>query len=182
VQRRGLRQVRQRRDGGNRGPPYRGARNLLTWVLAHFAKVNGDFLRTHGHGIEQLSPRELCDVAYSSIVADMERHYYALVAAGAKWEDVSDPLGDDIQRFEERIGLRDDPEAIALAMHRQFLKDQGKEWDDTPVGAGTGQWWEQDTEFTSMSDLDQASKRRQAVEKNRGLFAKNKAPADKEVL
>jgi hypothetical protein len=152
-------------------------------VLAHFAKVNGDFIRRHGRGIEQLDPRELCNVAYSAIVSDMEAHYYALVAAGAQWKDSQDPLGDDIRRFEERIGLRDDPEALALQMHKQLLKERGIPWDDTPVGAGTGQWWEQDTEFTSMSDLDVESKRRQSVEKNRGLFAKNKAPKqEKETL
>jgi hypothetical protein len=140
-------------------------------VLAHLAKVNGDFLRAHGRGIEELSPRELCDIAYSAILEDMERHYYALVAAGAQWKDSTDPLGDDIVRFEERIGLRDDPE-----MHKQFLRDQGKEWDDTPVGAGNGQWWDQDVEFTDMSDLDAEAKRRHAVERNRGLFAKNVKP------
>lgn len=151
-------------------------------MFLHFAKVNGDFLRTHGHGIECLDLRELCDVAYSLILADMERHYYALVAAGAEWKDSRDPLGDDIQRFEERIGLRDDPEALALALHKQFMKDQGKEWDDTPVGAGTGQWWEQDTEFTDMSDLDRTATRGHASERNRGLFARNSRPPDKEVL
>lgn len=142
-------------------------------MLAHYAKVNGDFLRAHGHGIEQLSPRELCDVAYSCIIADMEQHYYALVAAGATWKDTKDPLGDDIARFEERIGLRDNPEELALALHKQFLAAQGKEWDDTPVGAGSGQWWDQDVEFSDMGDLDREAKRRAAAEKNRGLFARN---------
>jgi hypothetical protein len=82
------------------------------------------------------------------------------VAAGAQWKDSHDPLGDEITRFEERIGLRENPEEIALMMHKQFLKDQGREWDDTPVGAGNGQWWDQDVEFTDMSDLDAAAKRR----------------------
>ena len=153
-------------------------------MLAHFAKVNGDFIRAHGCGIEQLDPRELCNVAYSAIVEDMSRHYYALVAAGAQWKDSGDPLGDDIRRFEERIGLRDDPSAWALEQHKALLKQRGIPWDDTPVGAGSGQWWEQDTEFTSMSDLDAESRRRQSVEKNRGLFARNRAPEppDKETL
>lgn len=82
------------------------------------------------------------------------------MAAGAKWEGTSDPLADDIRRLEERIGLRENPEEIALALHRQFLADQGKEWDDTPVGAGSGQWWDQDVEFTDMSDLDATAGRR----------------------
>jgi hypothetical protein len=144
--------------------------------------VNGDFLRAHGHGIEQLDARELCDVAYSSIVAEMERQYYAQVSGGAQWKDANDPLGESIMRFEERIGLRDNPEALALEMHKAFLKSQGKEWDDTPVGAGGGQWWEQDVEFTSMSDLDAAAQRSAGVAKTRGLFARKPETQDKEVL
>lgn len=102
----------------------------------------------------------------------MERHYYAMVAAGGRWENSDDPLGDTIVRFEERIGLRENPEDIALALHRQFLASQGKEWDDTPVGAGNGEWWDQDVEFTSMSDLDQQAQRRRAAGRNAGLFKK----------
>jgi hypothetical protein len=126
------------------------------------SKVNGEFLRVHGHGIEQLDPRELCDLVYATLTGDIERHYYALVAAGAQWKDSSDPLGDDIVRFEERIGLRDDPAAWALEQHKLFLAAQGKEWDDTPVSAGSGQWWDQDVEFSSMESLDaqQKGKRR----------------------
>jgi hypothetical protein len=139
--------------------------------------VNGDFVRAHGHGIEYLGVRELCDVAYSAIVGDMERHYYALVGAGASWKDSDDPLGDQVQRFEERIGLRDDPEALALEMHKQFLRAQGKDWDDTPVGAGNGEWWDQDVEFTDMSDLDAEARRRGSVSRTAGLFARDKAPA-----
>lgn len=120
--------------------------------------------------------REMCDAAYSAIVADVERNFYAQVAAGAQWKDSTDPLGDTIERLEERLGLREDPEAIALAMHKAFMLSQGKEWDETPVGAGSGQWWDQDVEFSDMSDLDQEAKRRTAAETNRGLFAKNLKP------
>lgn len=141
--------------------------------MGRWAKVNGEFLRAHGHGLQELDVRELCDVAYSAIITDIERNYYALVAAGAQWKDSRDPLGDQVARFEERLGLRDDPEALALAMHKQFMLDQGKEWDETPVGTGSGQWWDQDVEFSDMSDLDQTAKRRTAAETNRGLFAKN---------
>jgi hypothetical protein len=140
--------------------------------------VNGDFLRAHGCGIQELDVRELCDIAYAAIVTDMERHYYALVAAGATWKDTEDPLGDNIKRFEERTGLRDDPEALALEMHKNFLKIQGKEWDDTPVGAGNGEWWDQNVEFTDMSDLDTERKRRAGISKNRGLFARGAKPKE----
>lgn len=139
--------------------------------------MNGDFIRAHGHGIQELDARELCDVAYAAIIGDIEQHYYALVASGATWKDTQDPLGDDITRFEERIGLRDNPEDIALEMHKQFLASQGKEWDDTPVGAGNGEWWDQDIEYGSMSDLDAAAKDRAAgtgMQRARGLFVKER--------
>jgi hypothetical protein len=106
----------------------------------------------------------------------MEHHYYAQVAAGATWKDTSDPLGDQIHRFEERIGLRENPEALALAMHKQLLKERGIEWDDTPVGSGNGEWWDQDAEFSDMSDLNREAERREAVSRNRGLFVKEKRP------
>lgn len=132
--------------------------------------MNGDFLRACGHGIEGLDARELCDIAYAAITDDMTKQYYALIAAGATWKDTKDPLGDQISGFEERVGLRDDPAALALELHKKFLKLQGKEWDDTPASGGSGQWWDQETEFTSMSDLDQAAKQRQAGSRNKGLF------------
>lgn len=174
MHRRGVRRLPERRDGGDRRPPYKGARSLLRWLLVNLAKVNGDFLRANGCGIEKLSASELCDIAYAAITSGIERHYYALVAAGAKWEGTDDPLGDDIRKFEERVGLRDDPNAWALAMHKQMMESQGKEWDDTPVAAGSGQWWDQDVEFSDMSDLDAQAKRREAVSRNRGLFVKDK--------
>lgn len=137
--------------------------------------MNGDFVRAHGHGIEELDVREMCDVAYALHVADLERHYYALVSAGATWKDSKDPLGDAIMRFEEKIGLRDNPEDLALELHRKWLEQRGIEWDDTPVGAGNGQWWDQDVEFTDMADLDREAKRREAVSRNRGIFAREEA-------
>lgn len=94
------------------------------------------------------------------------------MAAGAKWEDATDPLGDMIVRFEERVGLRENPEAIAFELHKQLLKSRGIEWDDTPVGAGSGQWWDQDVEFTDMSDLDKTSRRRKGG--NGNLFLQEK--------
>lgn len=119
--------------------------------------MNGDFLRANGHGIGTLAPSELCDVAYSALVEGLERQYYAQLAAGAKWDD-ADPLGEMIGRLEEQLSLRENPEAIALELHRRMMAAQGKEWDDTPVGAGSGQWWEQDVDdFRDMSDLDRAA-------------------------
>jgi len=86
----------------------------------------------------------------------MERNYYALVARGATWEHVDDPLGDQVERFEEHIGLRENPEALAMEMHKMLLASRGIEWDDTPVkGSGSGQWWDQDIDdFRDMSQLD----------------------------
>lgn len=172
MQRRRLHRLPERCVRGHRGPPYAGARSLLRWLLANLAKVNGTFLRSHGHGIEALEVRELCDISYALITEGIERDYYARVAAGAKWEDATDPLGDMIVRFEERVGLRENPEAIAFELHKQLLKSRGIEWDDTPVGAGSGQWWDQDVEFTDMSDLDKTSRRRKGG--NGNLFLQEK--------
>ncbi len=119
-----------------------------------------------------MDARELCNVAYSSIIANVERSYYAQLSAGAKWE-TEDPLGDMITRFEERIGLREDPEAIALELHKQLLASRGIEWDDTPVGAGSGQWWDQDVEFTDMSDLDATARRKKSASQGKGLFRRD---------
>lgn len=132
------------------------------WVLGHLAKVNGEFLRRTGRGIETLDVREACDLAYAVITSDMERNFYAMVSAGAKFTDSDDPLGDQVLRFEERAGLRFNPEDIALEAHRNWLRAQGKDWDDTPVGAGNGQWWDTNVEWTprtTMSDLDSEAAR-----------------------
>ncbi len=102
----------------------------------------------------------------------MERNHYAMVAAGAKWENTTDPLGEAVRRFEERIGLRYNPEDTALELHKKMLAERGIEWDDTPVGAGSGQWWDQDVEFTDMSDLDAAARKRDAESLTRGLFGR----------
>lgn len=115
----------------------------------------------------------MCDVAYSCVMAESEKLYYAQVSAGAKWENSDDPLGEAVIRFEEKIGLRENPEDIALELHKQFLKAQGKKWDDTPVGAGSGQWWDQDVEFTSMEDLDTGKKRHEGTEFTKRLFGRN---------
>jgi hypothetical protein len=134
--------------------------------------VNGDFLLAHGHGIQELDPRELCDLSYALIVRDMEQSFYAVVSSGnAKFEE-SDPLGEQIALFEEKIGLREDPAAIALELHKRLLAAQGKEWDDTPVGAGSGQWWDQDVEFTDMADLDAPQRKRESMDRTRRLFPK----------
>jgi hypothetical protein len=138
------------------------------------ARANGDLLRATGYGLEELDVRELCDLAYSSIIESMEKQYYAQLAAGGKWENSDNPLEDSIVRFEERAGLRENPEEIALELHKRFLADQGKEWDDTPVSAGSGQWWDQDVEFTDMADLDQQARRREASSVTRGLFARER--------
>jgi hypothetical protein len=161
VRRQRVRQLPERGAGGNRRPPYAGARNLLKWVLANLSKVNGQLLR-RGTSVGDLDARELCDVAYSLLAEDVERHYYAQVAAGSTWKDVSDPLGDAIARLQERLGLREDPEAVALELHKGLLAARGIEWDDTPVGGGSGQWWDQEAEFTVMGDLDAAARRRAA--------------------
>lgn len=80
--------------------------------------------------------------------------FRAQVAAGAQFES-DDPLGEKITRFEEEIGLRVNPADVALALHRQWMAQQGKAWDDTPV-AGDDRWWDQNIEYTGMEDLNRA--------------------------
>lgn len=140
-------------------------------MLGHYSKVNGDFLRAHGRGIEELDPRELCDLAYATLIAMIEQRHYALVAAGAEWKDSDDPLGEEITAFEERIGLREDPKAVAYAMHKQFMESQGKQWDETPVGTAN-EWWDQNVEFTDMEALDEAVRRKAAPGRAAALFGR----------
>jgi hypothetical protein len=82
--------------------------------------------------------------------------FRARLGPESKFES-EDPLGDAIRSFEEEIGLHggSTAEAIALAMHKEFMRQQGKEWDDTPVSVGdSDRWWDQDVEYTSMRDLN----------------------------
>jgi hypothetical protein len=82
--------------------------------------------------------------------------FRARVSRGEKFE-AQDPLGDEIRAFEESIGLRGgaNAEELALAMHKEWMRQQGKEWDDTPVtGKQADRWWDQDVEYKSMDDLN----------------------------
>lgn len=136
--------------------------------------MNGDLLRATGRGMETLSPRELCDVAWSAMLEGIEKQYYAMVAAGIKFE-AEDPMADQVTRLEEKIGLRYNPEDLALELHKTLLAARGIEWDDTPVGAGSGKWWDQDIDnFKDMSDLDAASKKKR-VSRLLGAFKGSKA-------
>lgn len=130
-------------------------------MLGNLARVNGALLRGAGYGVEDLHVSELCDVAYSMLTDDLERNYYAQVAAGMTFKDSDTPLADAVYRFEERIGLRENPESIAMELHKRWRAAQGLAWDDTPVGQGGGNWWEQDVEdFRDMSDLDKPTVKR----------------------
>lgn len=134
--------------------------------------MNGDQLATTGHGIEDMDARELCDLSYALITGGIERQYYALLSGGAKFEDSTDPIGDQITEFEEKFGLREDPSAIALELHKRLLASRGIPWDDTPVGAGSGEWWDQDIEFTDMSDLDKKKQASEGIARTRRIFRK----------
>lgn len=83
--------------------------------------------------------------------------FRAQVAAGATWEE-PDPLGDRIRRFDEELGFVHSPAADALAMHKAWMAQQGREWDDTPVAADD-RWWDQDVEFTDMTSLNRSMTR-----------------------
>lgn len=47
-----------------------------------------------------------------------------------------DPLGDQLQSFNEKLGLVSDSSDEALEMMKQWYKITGREWDDTPVTQG----------------------------------------------
>lgn len=65
----------------------------------------------------------------------------AVEARGGKYER---SLDEQIERFEEAIGLRTDWEALAMENHKKLLALQGKEWDDTPIETD---WRMQDREI-----------------------------------
>lgn len=95
------------------------------------------------------------------VTDEMTSRYRAQIARGVEFES-GDPLGDQIRKFEEQIGLRTDPMLIAYEQHKRFMQSQGKEWDSTPVApdAGEDRWWDRDVEFTSMAALNQAQTKR----------------------
>jgi hypothetical protein len=64
------------------------------------------------------------------MVDDLVAERRAVEARGGKYELT---LEEQIERFDETIGMRKDWEALALAQHRAWLESQGKEWDDTEV-------------------------------------------------
>jgi hypothetical protein len=87
------------------------------------------------------NPRQCMNIAWSLIIDEMTIEDRAMRAAGHKFED---PLDDRIQYFEERIGLRVNPEEVAMALHKQRLAAMGIPWDDTQVQVD---WRMQDQEF-----------------------------------
>lgn len=85
----------------------------------------------------------------------MRETYRAHIAAGAQFES-DDPLGDQIQQFEEHIGLHPDSRNYVLEQMKLWYKVTGREWDDTPVAAADGNAALADVniEYTSMADLN----------------------------
>jgi hypothetical protein len=72
-------------------------------------------------------------------IEDREARY-----AGAK-KETDDDLETVIERWEQKIGLRVDPEEQALEALKAFNKARGIPWDDTPVVPSD--WRERDEEI-----------------------------------
>jgi len=125
----------------------------MTYLLAHLRQIDGQQIRQTGKSVNGLTMREMCNVAYSHYVDDMTGTFRAQVARGATWE-TNDPLGEQIEAWEEKIGLRYDPAIVAQEMLRAWQESQGMTWDDTPVAADD-KWLAGDVniEFSSMDDL-----------------------------
>lgn len=65
----------------------------------------------------------------------MKCTYRAQIAAKAEFQS-DDPLGDQIQKFNESIGIVHDSAEDALEQLKYWNKMMGREWDDTPVTEG----------------------------------------------
>lgn len=79
--------------------------------------------------------------------------------AGGKY---SNTLEEDIERWEEQVGIRHNPEDEAMAAHKRRLEEQGIEWDDTPVSEIPGLQDKMDQEIpgTFMGDPKDPGRRR----------------------
>ena len=64
------------------------------------------------------------------MVDDIVAERRAVEARGGQYQM---SLDEQLERFDETIGMRFDFDALALAQHRAWLESQGKEWDDTEV-------------------------------------------------
>jgi hypothetical protein len=75
------------------------------------------------------------------MVGDITAERRSAEARGGKYELT---LDEQIERFEESIGLRVDWEAVTLEQHKKWLAAQGKEFDGTPIQLD---WRAQDREI-----------------------------------
>lgn len=89
-------------------------------------------LRNQGRGILTFSVREICNIAYSIIVEDLEKMWWAQFSHPNTDLEKLGSIEETVERFEERIGLRINPEDIAMEQHKAMLKAKGIEWDNTP--------------------------------------------------
>jgi hypothetical protein len=64
--------------------------------------------------------------------------------SGAK-KETDDPLEEVVLQWEMKMGLRVDPEEVALDALKAFNKARGIPWDDTPVD--NRDWRERDEEI-----------------------------------
>lgn len=112
-------------------------------MLAYYSRIDGRLLLSHGRGLHTFTPREACNIAHHLIIEEMITEDREFRWSGSKKQS-DDPVETHIQRWEEKIGLRIDPAAMALEAMKAFYKATGKVWDDTPVEVD---WRQKDEEI-----------------------------------
>ena len=59
--------------GGSDRPPSYASRFLIEWVRYHWNTLDGDSLYRTGRGLDSMSVRELCNLAYRSLAEGRDR-------------------------------------------------------------------------------------------------------------
>lgn len=95
-------------------------------------------LLAHGHGVENFTFRQFLNICYTLITDTMT----------GSGEEGGDTPEEQVQRFEEQIGLRHNPDDDAIAALRAFQISQGIDPDKKKVDIEKEiPWWEKDTEM-----------------------------------
>lgn len=87
--------------------------------------------------------REAVNIAQFLAVDEMVMEDREFRYSGGK-KPTDDPVETHIEHWEEKIGLKVDPDAEALKAYKAWRASQGLEWDDTPVQLD---WRERDEEI-----------------------------------
>jgi hypothetical protein len=111
----------------------------LRYGCKNLGRLDGEMLISHGKGISQFTFREFLNICYTTVVRQFQ----------PPMDEEGDSVEVQISRFEEKIGLRHNPENDAMAALRQWQISQGIDPDaktDFDPNASKP-WWEQDLEM-----------------------------------